>query len=218
MLPSRIPPTAFLWLPLDIARSGEVLRRGAGACGRAEPPAAPQDIGNLAAHAPGHIRIASLPAAGPAAETTVPIRTHAASFHVPPPARPAMLAGPRRPPRLTGLGTVTAYQCAELPLPLTHSGLGAEPPPPRRLLGGLCSARGSVPTAVPRLPREGYEGTSGGGSGTSSRESIRISATASPWGGVGGAPGKPLGGREAHPGAGPVLRGLPATILSSSLQ
>lgn len=57
-------------------------------------------------------------------------------------------------------------------------------------------------------------GTPGWGSGTSIRESIRTSATASPREGVSGAPGKPLGRREARPGAGAVPQGrLPPSLV-----
>lgn len=115
-----------------------------------------------------------------------------------------------------GWGQPRRIGVQELPLPPTHSGLRAEPLPPGRGLGGLCSACGSVPAAAPRLHREEYGGTSGGGSSTSGRESICVSATASLREGVSRAPGKPLGRREARPGAGPVPQGRPAAILSSS--
>lgn len=66
-----------------------------------------------------------------------------------------------------------------LPLPLAHSGLGAEPLIARRLPRGPCSAGGSHPTAAPSRARRDVE-TSGERSGTAGRENNRVPGAVSP--------------------------------------
>lgn len=155
----------FLWLPWDIAGSGEVPRRGAGACGRAEPPAAPQDAGNLAARAPGYVSTASLPAAGPGRRNHrahsyphgfLPCASPCPSRHV---GRTTAPAGGHRAGDSHGV-PVCRSSCS----PRHTQGWGLSPDRLGAGLGVPALPAALSPQLHPACAGEGYRGTSGGGS------------------------------------------------------
>lgn len=185
------PQRRVLWLPLDTARSGEALRRRASVCGGAEPPRT---------RAPGYIRI-PLPQKPPC--PFAPSQLPSTCILLCPPRRVSRTTAPTGAHRAGDSHSVPV--CSASRSPRHARGWGLSP----RLQGGCWGGVSALPAAPSlQLRLERYRGASGGGSGASGRESISVSANASPWGRGGGAPRKPLGRRGARPGAGAVPRVL----------